>query len=204
MLQFLAFAVILLTPVFAIWPRPQSMTSGTTPLRLSPSFSIKFPNRVSRDLSEAAQRTTQFLQTDRLRALVPDRGASSSDAVQSGNALRALIVELAPSNGEIPSLSEEVLKGIGKQDESYCLEVPADGSSAVLSANTALGVFRGLTTFEQLWYDLDGITYTLQAPIQIRDAPAYVSPSQRLSQSGLLLKLRQPYRGFMLDTSRNL
>ena len=45
----------------------------------------------------------------------------------------------------------------------------------MLSANTTLGLFRGLTTFGQLWYDWDGTTYTLEAPINIVDSPAYVS-----------------------------
>jgi hexosaminidase len=204
MLRLLIFAIILLTPVFAIWPRPQNMTSGTTPLRLSPRFSIKFSHRVPKDLSDAAQRTTQFLRTDRLQALVPDRGASSSSIIHSANALRTLTVHLAPSNGEIASLTEEVMKGVGEQDETYCLEVPTDGSTAILSVNTALGVFRGLTTFEQLWYDLDGLTYTLHAPVLINDAPAYVSPLQGWFHCGLLMRSRQPYRGLMLDTSRNL
>ncbi|EKM75154.1 hypothetical protein AGABI1DRAFT_132509 [Agaricus bisporus var. burnettii JB137-S8] len=161
------------------------MTSGTKPLRLSPKFTIKFSQKVTKDISDAAQRTTKFLKTDRLRALVPDRGASLSGVLHSANVLHTLTVNLTPSNGVITSLSEEVMKGIGAQDESYWLEVPADGNTAFLSANTALGVFRGLTTFEQLWYDLDGVVYTTQAPVQIEDAPAY------------------PYRGFMLDTSRN-
>jgi hypothetical protein len=55
------------------------------------------------------------------------------------------------------------------------LHVPSDGSPATLSANSTLGLLRGLTTFEQLWYDLDGAaTYTLEAPITISDAPAFV------------------------------
>ena len=52
--------------------------------------------------------------------------------------------------------------------------MPADGSSAILIANSTLGLFRGLTTFEQLWYYFDGDIYTLEAPVQISDAPAYV------------------------------
>lgn len=32
------------------------------------------------------------------------------------------------------------------------LSVPDDGSDASLTANTGLGLLRGLTTFEQLWY----------------------------------------------------
>ncbi|EJU02943.1 N-acetylhexosaminidase [Dacryopinax primogenitus] len=70
----------------------------------------------------------------------------------------------------------------------------------MLQANTTLGLFRGLTTFTQLWYSTGGVAstypyasffpgasmvYTVQAPVMITDSPAY------------------PYRGFLFDTSRN-
>jgi hypothetical protein len=74
------------------------------------------------------------------------------------------------------------------------LNVPADGTGAVLSAASTLGLFRGLNTFAQLWYtydygkealDQDGknrdgngvvpVVYTLSAPVAIQDSPAYVS-----------------------------
>ncbi|KAF5343340.1 hypothetical protein D9758_014183 [Tetrapyrgos nigripes] len=67
--------------------------------------------------------------------------------------------------------------------EGFSLTVPPDGSQAELKANPTLGLFKGLTTFSQLWYDLDGIAYTVEAPIAIMDEPAY------------------PYRGLMLDTA---
>ncbi|KAJ2926079.1 hypothetical protein H1R20_g11013, partial [Candolleomyces eurysporus] len=87
--------------------------------------------------------------------------------------------------GTPKSISEEAVAAIESRAEAYTLTVPADGSEAVLTASSSLGLFRGLTTFGQLWYDLDGATYSLQAPISINDSPAY------------------PYRGFMLDTARN-
>ncbi|EGN98182.1 glycoside hydrolase family 20 protein [Serpula lacrymans var. lacrymans S7.3] len=74
---------------------------------------------------------------------------------------------------------------IEERDEAYSLSVPSDGSAAILKANSSLGLFRGLTTFSQLWYEYDGTTYNPEAPIEITDWPLY------------------PYRGFMLDTARN-
>jgi hexosaminidase len=85
----------------------------------------------------------------------------------------------------VRSISDEATDVLESRDEAYTLTVPSDGSVATLEANSTLGLFRGLTTFGQLWYEYDGVTYTLEAPIQIHDAPAY------------------PYRGFMLDTARN-
>lgn len=72
------------------------------------------------------------------------------------------------------SITEESQREITSRDESYALSVPGDGSSAVLTANSTLGLFRGLTTFEQLWYYFSGDIYTLDAPVEINDAPAYV------------------------------
>lgn len=73
------------------------------------------------------------------------------------------------------SIAEESVKEITSRSEGYTLSIPADGSSAVLTANSTLGLFRGLTTFEQLWYYYSGTIYTLEAPIQITDEPAFVS-----------------------------
>ena len=172
------FSVFLLfAPAFAIWPRPHNLTTGNTPLRLTADFSIQLSGigQVPQDLSDAIQRTSHFLKTDKLKALVPDRGASSSGAVNSAAILQSLMVKLSQHSGSVKSISEDAVAGLGASDESYTLQVPANGGTATLTANTALGLFRGLTTFGQLWYDLDGTTYTLGAPIHIRDSPAYVS-----------------------------
>ncbi|XP_006455958.1 hypothetical protein AGABI2DRAFT_188060 [Agaricus bisporus var. bisporus H97] len=178
----LIFPIFLLySRVFAIWPRPQKLATGDTPLRLDQDFTIQTSgiDNVPSDVSDAIERTTGFLKTDKLQLLVPDRGASLSDTVNSANTLRSLTLTLTSSStgsGGVKSISEEAIQELGTQDESYTLQVPGDdGGNAVLNANTTLGLFRGLTTFEQLWFDLEGTVYTLQAPVQIEDAPTYVT-----------------------------
>lgn len=52
--------------------------------------------------------------------------------------------------------------------------MPADGLEALLVANSSLGLLRGLTTFEQLWYTLGAEIYTTEAPVRIEDSPAFV------------------------------
>lgn len=176
MLPLFGFSVLLsVAPVLALWPLPQHLSTGTTALRLSPGFSIKLsgiPNAPS-DLNDAVSRTQGFLQTDKLQALVPDRGASSAGAIQSAKELSSLTLSLS-SKGTVKSISEEAIVDIESRVEGYTLTVPADGSGAVLKANSTLGLFRGLQTFGQLWYDWDGSTYTLAAPVSITDSPAYV------------------------------
>lgn len=178
---------LLLTSSKALWPLPQHLSTGTTPLRLSPDFQIHLSGvyHPPADLVAAVERTSNYLRTDKLQALVPDRGASSLGAIQNGNTLSSLTLSLTPASGKVKSISEEAIVDVETRVEGYTLTVPADGSTAVLTANSTLGLFRGLTTFGQLWYELNGYTYTLTAPISITDAPAY------------------PYRGLMLDTARN-
>ncbi|KAH9960975.1 glycoside hydrolase superfamily [Lactifluus volemus] len=77
---------------------------------------------------------------------------------------------------------------IGTRDKGVSLVVPADGSHAVLKANSTLGLFRDLNTFtlfSQLWFTVPGTVYMIGAPVEIQDSPAYL------------------YRGFLLDAARN-
>jgi hexosaminidase len=157
------------------------MTTGDSPLQLVPGFNIKIAgiHNIPQDLSDAVHRTTNYLKTDKLGALVPDRGASSAHTVHSARVLSSLTLSLAGSQsfGQalVKGISEDAIAGLGIADESYTLDIPASGGDAKLTANSALGLYRGLTTFEQLWFYVNGTTYTLQAPIHIQDAPAYVS-----------------------------
>nr|GMD39203.1 beta-hexosaminidase 2 [Ipomoea batatas] len=72
-------------------------------------------------------------------------------------------------------------------NESYTLSIPhGDGGSAYLSAQTAWGAMRGLETFSQLVYGGGGGEEPrVAAGLRISDAPIF------------------PYRGVLLDTSRN-
>ncbi|KAF1963321.1 hypothetical protein CC80DRAFT_396988 [Byssothecium circinans] len=78
----------------------------------------------------------------------------------------------------------------GTVDESYQLYLTVEGedSKATISANSSIGIARGLTTFTQLFYaseDDDQWVYTLSAPTRIFDAPRF------------------EHRGLNLDTSRH-
>lgn len=137
-------------------------------------------------LLDAAERTRALLFSDQLRRLVVGRGEDDLQSVRPANVLPNLSLSLLVGTSAVPqSIATEATLPLGSRDEAYSLVVPADGSGAVLSANSTLGLFRGLTTFGQLWYMAGGTVYTLSAPVVIHDSPAY------------------PYRGFMLDTARN-
>jgi hexosaminidase len=74
----------------------------------------------------------------------------------------------------------------GEIDESYRLTLTEQGVASI-SANTSIGIARGLTTFTQLFYAHSNKqdVYTLSAPVQIFDSPKF------------------QHRGINLDTSRH-
>ncbi|KAK0485304.1 N-acetylhexosaminidase [Armillaria luteobubalina] len=171
--------------VSALWPVPQSVTTGSVHLRLSPSFNITLSGIDSppADLIDAMSRTKKHLYNDKLQRLVEGRGANDAGAIASAASLQRLT--LVFQGRRVSSISKEAVAELGSRVESYTLTVPADGSDATIIANSTLGLFRGLTTFSQLWYDWEDTVYAPDAPVDIADAPAY------------------PYRGLMLDTARN-
>lgn len=183
----LSFTLLLLaSPALAVWPLPKQFTTGTTALQLSSDFDIDLSGvqNAPQDLQDAASRTKDQLTKDKLAILTVDRGTSNADAVKAAKSLSKLSLSV-PTGTQVKNISDDAILPLGSRQEGYTLTIPDDGSAAQLSANSSLGLFRGLTTFSQLFYDLNGTTYTTQAPIDITDAPAY------------------PYRGLMLDTARN-
>lgn len=76
--------------------------------------------------------------------------------------------------------------GLTDTDESYSLAISADGGASIV-ANQYSGVMRGISSFAHLtkWSATNASYYVAFTPITIQDGPRY------------------PYRGLMLDTSRN-
>lgn len=168
-------ANVLVVPVSALWPQPRSFTAGSSAILLAKNFDISIPGLQNppADLRDAITRTKGFLQNDKLERLVVGRGAADASIVSNAKSLSKLTLTLG-GNGTALSITSEAQKPLGSRDEAYVLTVPSDGSGATLSANSTLGLFRGLTTFSQLWYESQGSTYALDVPISIQDSPAYV------------------------------
>ena len=165
----------------ALWPMPSSLQTGTTLLKLSNScdhFNITFSDipQAPQDLQDAIERTKSRLYTDKLQRLIVGRGTSDSAALANAPSLAGLTLTLTPNSPPIRSIMEETTKEITKRSESYSLTIPdTDQGVAILTANSSLGLLRGLTTFEQLWYQVSGTVYSYQAPVQIiNDSPAFV------------------------------
>ncbi|KAF5357273.1 hypothetical protein D9757_013008 [Collybiopsis confluens] len=171
----------------SIWPIPRSLDLGDQILKLSDSFDITFGfASPPQDLLDAATRTRNNIRSDQLGRLIVGRGSSDSDLFGTASALSNLVLDLKNNDSAARPIKVEAVAALSVRDEAYSLSIPADGSPGTVTANTTLGLLRGLSTFEQLWYTFEGIIYTSYAPLNIfNDSPAY------------------PYRGVMIDTARN-
>jgi hexosaminidase len=189
-LPFFSFLALFLLPtVRAVWPQPRHLQTGppTSALRLAPSDSFiisldAVPNAPP-DLLEAVKRTHSHLFSDNLGRLVLGRGASDLGAIQLAPTLTRLTLQLdhnasshiRTTDSVVFPIEVEAKKPLGLRDEAYSLYVPADGTTdALLKANSTLGLFRGLNTFSQLWFTVQGTVYMLGAPVEIHDSPVYV------------------------------
>lgn len=174
LLSFVALLAAVCSPAQALWPQPQTFQTGSTTLHLAKNFQITVAGHgVPSDLWDAVDRTETQLANDKLARLVVGRGASDAGTFAKAKTLSKLTLALE-KGAAFASITSEAQKAPEDRDEAYHLTVPSDGSAATLTANSTLGLLRGLTTFSQLWYEHDGTTYTVDAPVKIEDAPAYV------------------------------
>lgn len=137
---------------------------------LSFDFDIEVDGPYPSDLQCAVARTLSYIQNDKHERLVVGRGSVDVATIESAKQLHSLIVFSKNST----TIASEAIAPLGTRDEAYILDIPSDGSPATLSANSTLGLFRGLTTFSQVWYTYKSNIYTVEAPISIADSPAFV------------------------------
>jgi hexosaminidase len=83
----------------------------------------------------------------------------------------------------VQDISADLQQGV---DESFTLQIPApeDSTKIAINSQTIWGTLHALTTLEQLTLSKDGHVF-IEHPVSISDGPLY------------------PYRGLMIDTSRN-
>ena len=186
------FAVLLIFFIIqgfttALWPIPASMSSGAIPIKLSPAFDIHLDilNPPS-DLLSAVSRTISRTTTDSFQRLVVGRSAVDAKAVKSARTLTSLVLSLRPGS-PVRSIADETNQPVTSKSEGYSLSISHDTPSATLVAQSTLGLLRGLTSFEQLWYDYNGTKYMLDGGVEMVDQPAFVRlltlPVHRTGQS---------------------
>ncbi|KAF7977698.1 hypothetical protein HWV62_2956 [Athelia sp. TMB] len=181
-----AFISLLFLQVHCLWPIPRSLQVGSTTIKLSSDFKINLDvSNPPQDLQDAISQTETYLFNDKLQRLTVGRGASDNASLAGAKTISSLSVSLV-TGAYVHPIATEAVKAISSRKESYVLSVPSDGSAASLTANSTLGLFRGLTTFTQLWYYYGGVIYSLEAPIEITDYPAYVGNHQRKQEYSLI------------------
>jgi hexosaminidase len=172
---FLTVTLLLGTEAEALWPHPRNVQNGEKALRLANNFKINVVGHSDADLTAAISRTQQYLKNDKLGRLVLGRGSGDVVTLESAAQLHTLTLSWgAGPRANSGGISREAQAPLQDRDEAYTLSIPDDGSAASLYANSSLGLFRGLTTFSQLWYTYEDTTYALELPITIEDSPAYV------------------------------
>ncbi|OAA58147.1 beta-hexosaminidase beta chain [Cordyceps fumosorosea ARSEF 2679] len=194
-------AALAASPVAALWPIPVDISSGNTTLYIDKSISVTY-NGAALAYQPGGK---------------PPAGANfTSKAIVEGGLARALDAifdhgyvpwmlhkpgsEFEPHCGPT---DQNRLKSLditqtgpddattfkplaGQRDESYSLNVTFDGKASI-SANSSIGVLRGLETFSQLFFrhTLGDAWYTKLAPVSIHDSPVFA------------------HRGMLLDVARH-
>ncbi|OJA15838.1 hypothetical protein AZE42_12470, partial [Rhizopogon vesiculosus] len=151
------FAGCLLPPgALALWPIPTTLETGITTLKVSPSFYFDVQVQgAPADLCRAVAQAQYYLENDKLGYLVVGRGVNDTTSLASAKTLSSLTLSLT-SGANAEPIASEAVKPLGTRREEYALVIPANGSTATLTANSTLGLYRGLTTFNQLFYYYGG------------------------------------------------
>jgi hexosaminidase len=137
-----------------VLPLPARHTTGNKVICLSPDFSIKFDSHVPEDLKKAAQRVEKGIWEHEHQYLSVKRGA---EFFEEGNGceytLSTLEVIVDDHGHHMPSIMDSAVRPAEDRPdlEVYTLSIPL-GDRATIKSPTALGAYRGLTTFENLFY----------------------------------------------------
>ncbi|KAI5463040.1 family 20 glycoside hydrolase [Mariannaea sp. PMI_226] len=195
----LAVAALALTPVNAIWPVPQDVSTGDKVLFIDRTVDVTYNG-------ESISYTSGYS--------APGPKFKSKDIVQAGvsRAFQAIFEDnfvpwkLRPRHSDFePNVhkTKTFVKSIqitqtgkddtstfkplaGEVDESYSLTLSANGK-ALIKAKTSVGVLHALESFLQLFFKHSegNYWYTPHAPVAIQDKPKY------------------PHRGILMDVARS-
>ncbi|KAF9019962.1 hypothetical protein BDZ89DRAFT_1204360 [Hymenopellis radicata] len=111
-------ALMAVSAVSAVWPRPQSITTGDTPLKVDASkLDVIYEHFVPPDdLREAVESVKVFLMRDKLGRLVPGRGIEDASEIEGAALVTELLLSLSDS-GNVTSIAEEATKELESRSE---------------------------------------------------------------------------------------
>jgi hexosaminidase len=138
-----------------ILPLPTRHTTGNKVICLSPDFSIKFDSHVPEDLKKAAQRVEKGIWEHEHQYLSVRRGAEffeGSNGCEHTLSILEVVVD-HDGHGHMASIMDSAIRPAEDRPdlEAYTISIPLS-NRATIKSPTALGAYRGLTTFENLFY----------------------------------------------------
>jgi len=144
-----------------VLPHPTRYTTGHKVICLSPEFSIKFDSQVPEDLRKAAKRVEDGIWDHKHQYLSVKRGAEFFEH-DNGCDYTLSTLEVVVDNhvhGHMASIMDSAIRPAEDRPdlEAYTLSIPL-GDRATIKSATALGAYRGLTTFENLFYHIPADT----------------------------------------------
>lgn len=140
-------------------PLPTQYTTGNKVICLSPDFSIIFKHSqasdIPKDLVKAAQGVEKGIWEHKHQYLSIKRGAEFfGDGQGCDDTLSILeVIVDQKDDGHMASIMDSAVRPAEERPdlEAYTLSIPL-GARATIKSPTALGAYRGLTTFENLFY----------------------------------------------------
>jgi hexosaminidase len=140
-----------------VLPLPTQYTTGNKVICLSPDFTVTFDSQVPDDLKKAAQRVEKGIWDHKHQYLSIKRGAEFFEEEKGCEYTLSTIEVIVNHHGHgfIPSIMDSAIRTAEDRPdlEAYTLFIPL-GDRATIKSQTALGAYRGLTTFENLFYHL--------------------------------------------------
>ncbi|KUJ23955.1 putative cytochrome 52A4 [Mollisia scopiformis] len=178
---------ILASLVFAIWPAPQSYTTGNSVLWIEPGVKVSY-NGGNVGCSIVQSAISRNLKTLFTKGLVPWKLVARDELSQfepDASSSKIFITNLDITQ-TAPDQMNTYKPLAGDVDESYNLTITTDGKASI-SAVSSTGVLHGLQSFIQLFYkqSTGAGMYTNLAPVSIIDAPKF------------------SHRGLNMDVARN-
>jgi len=139
-----------------VLPLPTRYTTGNRVICLSPDFSIKFDSQVPEDLKKAAQRIENGIWDHKHQYLSVQRGAEFFEEGQGCEYTLSTLEVIVDYHGHhMPSIMDSAIRPAEDRPEleAYTLSIPL-GDRATIKSPASLGAYRGLTTFENLFYHI--------------------------------------------------
>lgn len=212
---FACLSALAVSAELRVVPEPTSHSTGNTTLCLHQGFQISVEGgKAPADLEAAKAEVRDRLFGNTHQYLSPTRGQEFLPEGQCGGSIKNLVLRYN-DGAKVQAIADDAQERFEERidNEAYKLTVPVDGP-AVISADTSIGLFRGLTTFENLFYSTEAARSSLEnTPSKWRRWMRFDHEERGNKAKGTIYAPFAPYeiedkpafgwRAVLLDTSRH-